>query len=99
MEKDVLIAGAGPVGLVMAIELARYGVAVRIIDKAPPAYRQIQGFVFHASDERIPKPEDSLAGLGRSLLPKPNFPAFLRSTQALDPLKAREITALFERIP
>ncbi len=34
MEKDVLIAGAGPVGLVMAIELARYG-AVRIIDKAP----------------------------------------------------------------
>ena len=34
MEKDVLIAGAGPVGLVMAIELARYGVAVRIIDKA-----------------------------------------------------------------
>jgi 2-polyprenyl-6-methoxyphenol hydroxylase-like FAD-dependent oxidoreductase len=35
MERDVLIAGAGPVGLVMAIELARYGVAVRIIDKAP----------------------------------------------------------------
>src|SRR5271156_672767 len=35
METDVLIAGAGPVGLVMAIELARYGVAVRIIDKAP----------------------------------------------------------------
>jgi len=34
MEKDVLIAGAGPVGLVMAIELARYGVGVRIIDKA-----------------------------------------------------------------
>ncbi len=35
MENDVLIAGAGPVGLVMAIELARYGVSVRIIDKAP----------------------------------------------------------------
>jgi 2-polyprenyl-6-methoxyphenol hydroxylase-like FAD-dependent oxidoreductase len=35
MKQDVLIAGAGPVGLVMAIELARYGVAVRIIDKAP----------------------------------------------------------------
>lgn len=31
---DVLIVGAGPVGLVMAIELARYGVAVRIVDKA-----------------------------------------------------------------
>ena len=35
MEKDVLIAGAGPIGLVMGIELARYGVAVRIIDKQP----------------------------------------------------------------
>jgi 2-polyprenyl-6-methoxyphenol hydroxylase-like FAD-dependent oxidoreductase len=31
---DVLIAGAGPVGLTLAIELARYGVSVRIIDKA-----------------------------------------------------------------
>jgi 2-polyprenyl-6-methoxyphenol hydroxylase-like FAD-dependent oxidoreductase len=33
-KKDVLIVGAGPVGLVMAIELARYGVGVRLIDKA-----------------------------------------------------------------
>src|SRR5271170_1993577 len=32
---DALIVGAGPVGLTMAIELARYGVSVRIIDKAP----------------------------------------------------------------
>ena len=30
----VLIAGAGPVGLTMAAELTRYGVAVRIVDKA-----------------------------------------------------------------
>jgi 2-polyprenyl-6-methoxyphenol hydroxylase-like FAD-dependent oxidoreductase len=30
---DVLIAGAGPVGLTMASELARYGLSVRIIDK------------------------------------------------------------------
>jgi 2-polyprenyl-6-methoxyphenol hydroxylase-like FAD-dependent oxidoreductase len=34
MKTDALIAGAGPVGLVMAIELARYGVSVRIVDKA-----------------------------------------------------------------
>jgi 2-polyprenyl-6-methoxyphenol hydroxylase-like FAD-dependent oxidoreductase len=31
---DVLVVGAGPVGLTMAAELARYGVQVRIIDKA-----------------------------------------------------------------
>jgi 2-polyprenyl-6-methoxyphenol hydroxylase-like FAD-dependent oxidoreductase len=35
MATDTLIVGAGPVGLTMAIELARYGVGVRIIDKAP----------------------------------------------------------------
>jgi 2-polyprenyl-6-methoxyphenol hydroxylase-like FAD-dependent oxidoreductase len=34
MNTQVLIAGAGPVGLTMASELARYGVAVRIVEKA-----------------------------------------------------------------
>jgi 2-polyprenyl-6-methoxyphenol hydroxylase-like FAD-dependent oxidoreductase len=33
-ENPVLIAGAGPVGLTMAHELARHGISVRIIDKA-----------------------------------------------------------------
>jgi 2-polyprenyl-6-methoxyphenol hydroxylase-like FAD-dependent oxidoreductase len=33
MKLDVLIAGAGPVGLTMASELARYGLSVRIVDK------------------------------------------------------------------
>src|SRR5512139_2822467 len=31
---NVLIAGAGPVGLTMANELTRYGISVRIVDKA-----------------------------------------------------------------
>jgi 2-polyprenyl-6-methoxyphenol hydroxylase-like FAD-dependent oxidoreductase len=35
MKVDVLIAGAGPTGLAMAAELARYGLSVRVIDKAP----------------------------------------------------------------
>jgi len=34
MKKQVLIVGAGPVGLTMAAELARYGVSIRIVDKA-----------------------------------------------------------------
>ncbi len=34
MKIDVLVAGAGPVGLAMAVELARYGLSVRIVDKS-----------------------------------------------------------------
>ncbi|MDP8985768.1 MAG: FAD-dependent monooxygenase [Pseudomonadota bacterium] len=34
MRQQVLVVGAGPVGLTMAAELARYGVPVRIIDKS-----------------------------------------------------------------
>ena len=34
MKTQVLIVGAGPVGLTMAMELARYGVSVRIVEKA-----------------------------------------------------------------
>ena len=34
MTENVLIIGAGPTGLTLAIELARYGVPVRIVEKA-----------------------------------------------------------------
>jgi 2-polyprenyl-6-methoxyphenol hydroxylase-like FAD-dependent oxidoreductase len=34
-EADVLVAGAGPAGLTLACDLARRGVAVRIVDRAP----------------------------------------------------------------
>ncbi len=34
---DVLVVGAGPTGLVMALELARRGIACRIIDRLPVA--------------------------------------------------------------
>jgi 2-polyprenyl-6-methoxyphenol hydroxylase-like FAD-dependent oxidoreductase len=37
MHTQVLIVGAGPVGLTVAAELTRYGVSVRIVDKAPQA--------------------------------------------------------------
>lgn len=35
MTPSVLIVGAGPVGMTAAIELSRYGISVRIVDKAP----------------------------------------------------------------
>lgn len=40
MSKPVLVIGAGPVGLTMAVELARYGVPVRIVDKLPTRIMQ-----------------------------------------------------------
>jgi 2-polyprenyl-6-methoxyphenol hydroxylase-like FAD-dependent oxidoreductase len=40
---DVLIAGAGPTGLTLAIELVRRGVAVRLIDSANEPFRGSRG--------------------------------------------------------
>lgn len=41
----VLIVGAGPVGLTMAAELARYGVTVRVIDRSPEPSRTSKALV------------------------------------------------------
>ncbi len=42
-EQDVLIVGAGPTGLTLAIDLARRGVKVRIIDAASAPFRGSRG--------------------------------------------------------
>jgi pentachlorophenol monooxygenase len=44
-DTDVLIAGAGPIGLTAAIELARRGIAIQIIDpiREPPQYAKAVG--------------------------------------------------------
>ena len=43
-----LVVGAGPVGLVLACELARRAVPVRIIDKLPEPTSQSRAVVVHA---------------------------------------------------
>jgi 2-polyprenyl-6-methoxyphenol hydroxylase-like FAD-dependent oxidoreductase len=45
---DVLVVGAGPVGLVAAIDLARRGVPVRVIDKMPEPTDESRAVVLHA---------------------------------------------------
>src|ERR1700729_843250 len=43
---NVLIAGAGPVGLAMAADLARYGVSVRLVEKTPERTDKSKALVF-----------------------------------------------------
>lgn len=45
---DVLVVGAGPVGLVLACELARRGVPFRLIDKLPEPTDESRAIVVHA---------------------------------------------------
>ncbi|HJU21276.1 MAG TPA: FAD-dependent monooxygenase [Casimicrobiaceae bacterium] len=45
---DVLIAGAGPTGLVLALWLARSGVRIRIVDKVPEPGTTSRALVVHA---------------------------------------------------
>ncbi len=48
MKIDALIVGAGPTGLTMALELARAGMSVRIIDKATHPAQHSQALVVQA---------------------------------------------------
>ncbi|MFL5829633.1 MAG: FAD-dependent monooxygenase, partial [Solirubrobacteraceae bacterium] len=44
----VLVVGAGPAGLVVACELARRGVGVRLIDKLPAPTEESRAIIVHA---------------------------------------------------
>ncbi|MEV0828485.1 FAD-dependent oxidoreductase [Nonomuraea rubra] len=63
MEADVLVAGAGPVGLALAIALLQHGVRVRVVDKAPgPATTSRANFV-HARGSEVLDRLGALTGL------------------------------------
>ena len=66
MTKLVLIIGAGPVGMTMASELARYGVTLRVIDKASQRTDKSKALVRGAGRSSC---WTGAAGLARSLTP------------------------------
>ncbi|MGH3995988.1 MAG: FAD-dependent monooxygenase [Pseudonocardiaceae bacterium] len=45
---DVLVVGAGPSGLTAALQLARYGVHVRVVDRKPGPVEQARATIVHA---------------------------------------------------
>src|SRR5688572_29469900 len=47
-DTEVLVVGAGPVGLMTALELTRRGISVRIIDRAPQRAPESRALVVHA---------------------------------------------------
>jgi 4,5-epoxidase len=63
METDVLVVGAGPVGLALACALLQHGVSVRVVDKAPgPATTSRANFV-HARGSEVLDRLNALDGL------------------------------------
>ncbi|MEY9200160.1 2-polyprenyl-6-methoxyphenol hydroxylase-like FAD-dependent oxidoreductase [Sinorhizobium fredii] len=54
LDTEVLIVGAGPTGLTLALWLARLGVDIRVIDKSAGARRNVARPCRAGSDARIP---------------------------------------------
>jgi 2-polyprenyl-6-methoxyphenol hydroxylase-like FAD-dependent oxidoreductase len=53
---DVLVAGAGPTGLALALQAHAHGARVRIIDRRPAAYRPSRALIVHARTLEVLSP-------------------------------------------
>ncbi|WP_433784775.1 FAD-dependent monooxygenase [Actinomycetospora sp. CA-101289] len=73
MDTEVIVAGAGPTGLTTALELARRGVAVRLLDAAPAPFAGSRGKGLQPRSlellDAVGGVTDRLVALGRSDLP------------------------------
>ena len=53
---DILVAGACPGGLALALQAHDHGAAVRIIDRRPEAYRPSRALILHARTLEVLRP-------------------------------------------
>jgi 2-polyprenyl-6-methoxyphenol hydroxylase-like FAD-dependent oxidoreductase len=72
-DTDVLVIGAGPTGLMAAAELARHGVAHRIVDENPGCVRNSRALTLHARTLEILQILDLTDTLVRRGYPSPGI--------------------------
>ena len=64
MNQDILVAGAGPAGLALALQAHAHGAVVRVIDRRPEAVRPSRALILHARTLEVLRP----LGVTRALL-------------------------------
>jgi 2-polyprenyl-6-methoxyphenol hydroxylase-like FAD-dependent oxidoreductase len=64
VNQSILVAGAGPAGLALALQAHDHGAAVRIVDRRPEAFRPSRALILHARTLEVLRP----LGVTRALL-------------------------------
>ena len=63
MNQPLLVAGAGPAGLALALQAHDHGTVVRVVDRRPEAIRPSRALILHARTLEVLRP---LPGCPRS---------------------------------
>ena len=53
---NILVAGAGPAGLALALQAHVHGAAVRIVDRRPQVFRPSRALIMHARTLEVLRP-------------------------------------------
>ena len=53
---DILVAGAGPAGLALALQAHDHGAVVRVVDRRPEAIRPSRALILHARTLEVLRP-------------------------------------------
>ncbi len=72
-ENPILIVGAGPTGMMVAIELARRGVPCRIVDRKEQPAASSRAFTIHARTMEVFEMQGTLPAFARSCAPSRGF--------------------------
>jgi 2-polyprenyl-6-methoxyphenol hydroxylase-like FAD-dependent oxidoreductase len=95
MSPQVLIAGAGPTGLTLAIDLARRGVAVRIVDRAAEFFAGSRGDGIQPRTLEVFEDLGVLDAIHRAGIPSPLIRVFLDG----NPFAERRMSEVREPTP